>query len=139
MEHLTANPALGVKARLLVQAFSGILQEVPSGYTQFLASLYFALSPTTEVVIVGDSNAPDTREMLSILKKTFNPHIVTLLKDPNVTPEKLITLAPFTANHTSINGKATAYVCRNYSCESPTTDAKQLLLLLNNKKPGQKG
>jgi len=139
LQHLTANPALGVKARLLVQAFSGILQEVPSGYTQFLASLYFAFSPTTEVVIVGDANAPDTREMLSIIKKTFSPHIITLLKDPNVTTEKLSTLAPFTANHTSIDGKATAYVCRNYSCESPTTDAKQLLLLLNNKNPDQKG
>jgi uncharacterized protein YyaL (SSP411 family) len=132
LERLTANTDLGVKAGLLVQAFSDSLQQVPSGYAQFLASLYLALSPTTEVVIVGDPRAPDTREMLSILRKSFFPLIVTLLKDTAFDSESLATLAPFTANHVSIGGKATAYVCRNFSCESPTTDAQELLVLLQN-------
>ena len=132
LERLTANPDLGAKAKLLVQAFSDTLQEVPSGYTQFLAGLYLTLSPTTEVVIVGDPKASDTREMLSIMRRSFSPHVFTLLKDPNTDAERLISLAPFTANHISIDGKATAYVCRNYSCESPTTDAKQLLSLMQN-------
>jgi uncharacterized protein YyaL (SSP411 family) len=132
LERFTANPDLGVKAKQLVQAFSDSLQEAPSGYAQFLASLCFALSSTTEVVIVGDPRAKDTREMLSILRKKFTPHIVALLKDPALDSGYLATLAPFTANHTSIDGKATAYVCRNFSCESPTSDTKELLALLQN-------
>jgi uncharacterized protein YyaL (SSP411 family) len=139
LERLTANPDLGTKARLLVRAFSNTLQEVPSGYTQFLAGLYFALSPTTEVVIVGDPTAADTREMLHVMRKNFSPHVVTLVKDPNSYPERLVQLAPFTADLKSINGKATAYVCRNYSCQSPTTDAKKLSGLLQIKKLVQKG
>jgi uncharacterized protein YyaL (SSP411 family) len=70
--------------------------------------------------------------MLSIIRKSFSPYIVTLLKDPAFDSESLATLAPFTANHVSIGGKATAYVCRNFSCESPTTDAQELLVLLQN-------
>jgi uncharacterized protein YyaL (SSP411 family) len=132
LERLTGNPDLGSKARLLIQAFSDSLQEIPSGYAQFLASLYFALSPTTEVVIVGDQKAADTQEMLSIVRKTFLPLTVTLLKDPAIDSERLAILAPFTANHTAIDNKATAYVCRNFSCESPTTDAKELSALLQN-------
>jgi uncharacterized protein YyaL (SSP411 family) len=132
LESLTANPDLGAKAKLLVQAFSDTLQEVPSGYTQFLASLYYAIAPTTEVIIVGDTKAADTREMLSVIRKNFFPHTITLLKDPYADSEKLATLAPFTASYTSIDGRATAYVCHNYSCESPTTDAKHLLSLLLN-------
>jgi uncharacterized protein YyaL (SSP411 family) len=130
LERLTANPDLGATAKLLVQAFSDNLLEVPSGYTQFLSSLSFALSPTTEVVIVGSPTTPDTQEMLSVMQKCFFPQIVTLLKDPNADPERLAALAPFTANHTAIDGKATAYVCRNYSCKAPTTDPLQLKNLL---------
>jgi uncharacterized protein YyaL (SSP411 family) len=130
LEHLTANSDFGAKAKLLVRAFSDNLLEVPSGYTQFLSSLSFALSPTTEVVIVGSPKAPDTLKMLSVMKKCFSPQIVTLLKDPNSDSKRLAALAPFTAIHTAIDGKATAYVCRNYSCKSPTTDPLQLKNLL---------
>ena len=84
------------------------------------------------MVIAGDPEAADTRELLSILRKEFFPHVATLLKDTTTDPERLGVLAPFTANYTAIDGKATAYVCRNYSCESPTTDAKRLLSLLQN-------
>jgi uncharacterized protein YyaL (SSP411 family) len=117
LERLTANPELGSRAMQLVQAFSNALQEVPSGYTQFLSSLYSTLTPTTEIIIVGDPKAPDTREMLSVMRKNFSPHIVTLLKNTGTDSGELAQLAPFTANHISIDGKATAYVCRNYSCE----------------------
>jgi uncharacterized protein YyaL (SSP411 family) len=138
LERLTANTALGAKARLLVQAFSESLQEVPSGYAQFFSSLYFALAPATEVVIVGDPKAPDTREMLAIMREKFSPNSVVLVKDPAAAPDRLAVLAPFTANYTAINNKATAYVCHNFSCESPTTDAHQLSSLLYNGKPGHK-
>ena len=139
LERYTANPALGAKAKLLIQAFSKNLKEVPSGYTQFLSGLYFALAPPAEVVIVGDPEAADTRAMLSILKSGFFPHIAVLFKDPATGSEPLAGLAPFTASQSAIGGMATAYVCRNYSCESPVTDAIQLLALLQNQKPVRKG
>ncbi len=132
LERLTANPDLGTKARCLVRAFSDDIRENPSGYTQFLAGLSFTLAPVTEVVIVGSAKAPDTREMMSVLQRQFSPHIVTLLKDPDNDPDKIVSLAPFTADHTSIDGKATAYVCRNYSCGAPATDAEKLASLLQN-------
>jgi len=132
LERLTGNPDLGTKARLLVQAFSDTLHKVPSGYAQFLSGLSYSLAPTTEVVIVGDLNSQDTQEMLSVLRNNFLPHVATLLKDPATDSGRLVQFAPFTAGHTSIDNKATAYVCRNFSCESPTTNAKQLLLLLQN-------
>ena len=39
-------------------------------------------------------------------------------------------LAPFTSTQSSIDGRATAYVCRNYNCKLPTTDAVEMLSLL---------
>ena len=99
---------------------------------QFLTSLYFALLPTTEIVIVGDLQTKDTREMLSILGKTFLPNTVTLVKDPSVDQKILNKLAPYAANYTSTAGKTTAYVCHNYSCESPTCDPEKLMNFLHN-------
>ena len=132
LERLTANKKFGLKAKLIIKTFSDVLKEVPSGYTQFLTSLYFALLPTTEIVIVGDLQTKDTREMLSILGKTFLPNTVTLVKDPSSDQTILNELAPYTTNYTSPTGKATAYVCRNYSCESPTCDPDQLMNFLHN-------
>ena len=126
LERMTANKELGSKAKLVIQAFSGTLKEVPSGYTQFMASLYFSLSATTEIIIVGDPQAEDTREMLSIIGSTFSPIAITLVKDSTADNKILSKLAPYTTNYTSLNGKATAYVCRNYSCESPTSDPEKL-------------
>jgi len=40
LERITGNPDLGSKAKHLIRGFSDNLREVPSGYTQFLSSLY---------------------------------------------------------------------------------------------------
>jgi len=130
LERLTANPELGRRAKLLVHAFSETLRETPSAYTQFLAGLYLALSPATEIVVVGDIQANDTREMLAIIRKKFSPGITVLLKDSSVPTDNLAVLAPFTAHYTALDGKATAYVCRDHSCDSPTNDLERLKKIL---------
>jgi uncharacterized protein YyaL (SSP411 family) len=132
LERLTGNKELESKAQLLIQAFSGVLKEVPSGYTQFMASLHFALSATTEIVIVGDPQADESREMLSIIGKTFSPMTVSLFKDSTADTKTLTELAPYTTDYTSQDGKTTAYVCRNYSCESPTCDPEDLKKFFQN-------
>jgi len=132
LERLTANKELALKANLTIQTFSGVLKENPSAYAQFLTSVYFALSPTNEVVIVGDIQAKDTKKMLSILGQIFLPNTVTLVKDSSADEEALNKLAPFTTNYTSPAGKTTAYVCHNYSCESPTCDPEKLINFLHN-------
>jgi hypothetical protein len=44
-------------------------------------------------------------------------------KDSGVIDE----IAPFIKNQKSIDGKATAYVCRNHACSQPTTDTDQMI------------
>jgi uncharacterized protein YyaL (SSP411 family) len=138
LQRLTGNPELGHKAKLLIRAFSGTLLETPSGYTQFLASLYRTLSPTVEVVIAGTPGESDTRKMLAVMRNDFLPQVVTVFKkSPADIDARLAHLAPYTADHIAIDGKATAYVCRNNSCAPPTTDPLRLEYLLQNHKPDQ--
>ena len=50
--------------------------------------------------------------------------------DERKSPE-IAKLAEFTKNQSSIDGRATAYVCMNYNCKLPTTDIDKMLQLLN--------
>ena len=47
-------------------------------------------------------------------------------------------LSPFVKNQNVINGKPTAYVCKNYICNLPTTDLAKLKGLLGDSQPWEK-
>jgi hypothetical protein len=53
---------------------------------------------------------------------------VALLKYPTSNLEKI---AEYTKNLTEIEDKATAYVCKNFNCNLPTTDIGKFLELVN--------
>ena len=126
---ITGNSSYDDMAARLVRAFSQTVEQAPMAYTQLLSSLDFAIGPSYEVVVVGDPRSPDTKEMLNALRKQFNPNKVLLFKGTN-DEAGIATIAEFTKGQSSINGKATAYVCLNYICNLPTTDLNKALGLL---------
>ena len=68
--------------------------------------------------------------MLKALRSRFVPNKVVLFRPTGPASSDVVKLAPFTKNQTSINGRATAYVCLNYNCKLPTTDIDVMLKLL---------
>ncbi len=127
---MTASPELEEKARLIGSAFSNQVAPTPMGYTQLLSAMIFALGSTFEVVITGDPEGDDTKSMLDALNKTYIPNKVTLFRPIGEKGSIIEGLAEYTANQNSIDGKATAYVCKNYTCSAPTTDINEMLNLL---------
>ncbi|KAA3599230.1 MAG: thioredoxin domain-containing protein [Candidatus Scalindua sp. AMX11] len=127
---ITANPELETKAMKIAETFASDVSGYPSGYTQFLVSLDFGIGPSYEIVIVGDPQASDTEEMLATLRKHFVPNKVVLLKPNNQESPDIVRFAKYLEHHSSIDNKATAYVCLNYACKMPTTDTKEMLSLL---------
>ena len=93
------------------------------------SALDFALGPTQEVVIVGDPATSDTKALLAALRKPYLPNVVVLFRPRGENPP-IVKLAPFTKTLGMIDGKATAYVCRNFACAAPTTDVKKMMDLL---------
>jgi len=127
---MTANPDLEVKARLIGSAFSNQVSSVPVGHTQLLSAMLFAFGPAYEVVITGDAEAADTKTMLEVLNLNYNPNKITLFRPVNNEKPSITELAEFTKSQIPIDGKATAYVCKDYTCSAPTTDIKKMLMLL---------
>jgi uncharacterized protein YyaL (SSP411 family) len=61
----------------------------------------------------------------------YHPNRVVLFR-PADSPEAIGKLAPYTRDQTPLeNGKATAYVCRQFACELPTMDPAKMLALIS--------
>jgi uncharacterized protein YyaL (SSP411 family) len=130
LARLSAHTEYEEKAAALSRTFSHAVTQSPGAHTQLLIALDLARGPSYEVVIVGDSQAEDTKAMVRALRKAFAPNKVVVLRPVGETAADITRLAGFTKDLVCLNKKATAYVCRAFRCELPTTDVRQMLRLL---------
>ena len=126
---VTTDECYDQAARGVLRAFSRRLAEMPVAHTMMLAAVDFLALPSYEVVIAGDPGAQDTRALLRALGRRFLPSKVVLLRPPGDEPE-IAALAPWTEDQLPQQGRATAYVCRNFACNLPTSDPEKMLALL---------
>ncbi|MCZ7395161.1 MAG: thioredoxin domain-containing protein [Candidatus Methanoperedens sp.] len=126
---MTANPEFEKKGVQIGRAFSKSISQAPAAYTMLMAALDFAIGPSSEVVVAGDMEAADTKNMLAALRREFIPEKVVIFR-PLGEAAEIIHLAGYTRNMLGMEGKATAYVCRDFSCRLPTTDIGEMLKLL---------
>jgi uncharacterized protein len=133
LARLTAHPGYEEKAAALSRAFYNAVAQSPVAYTQLMLAVDFARGPSYEVVIVGALHAGDTEAMVRALRKAFVPGKVVLLRPAEEEAPGITRLAEFTKDLASLDGKATAYVCRAFRCELPTTEARKMLALLQGK------
>jgi hypothetical protein len=130
LARLTGRSDLDEKAAKTLAAFSKPIHELPSGYTQFLTAVDFAIGPSYEVVVAGPPPGSDTAEMLKALRNRFMPNKVLLFLPSEEPSPEITRLAPFTAQQRPVDGKATAYVCVEGACKMPTTDITDMLALM---------
>jgi uncharacterized protein YyaL (SSP411 family) len=130
LARFTGRTDLEEKASMIDNAFSEQIIQSPANFTQFLSALDFGVGPTYEVVIVGQTGAKDTNDMIRALNSRYIPNKVVLFRPSDQESPEIDTLSPFIKNQTSLNGKATAHVCLNRTCLKPTTSIKEMLKTL---------
>lgn len=127
---LTGNADLEEKGARIIKAFSRKVEQFPAAFTQLLVGVDFSVGPSHELVIVGNPGADDTKRLVQALRARFIPNKVVLLKPIDEKAFEISRLAPYTKAYTAVEGRTTAYVCSNYSCQLPTTDPGEMLRLL---------
>jgi len=127
---LTGETAFEERADLLMRSFSEHLDAYPSAHTQLLQALDFMIGPAQEVVIAGPRHDPATEAMLAVIHRNFLPRTVSLLVSGEKERDRLSELAPFVREMVPVDGKTTAYVCRQYACQAPVTDPGEMEKLL---------
>jgi uncharacterized protein YyaL (SSP411 family) len=133
LSRFTGDSEMDERAHEIYRAFCGEAEARPTAFTQFLCGLDFAIGPASEVIIAGKMDHSDTQTLLRNLRKSFVPNKIVVFRPEIPAPPDIETIAPFVQSHSSINGRATAYVCTNFACSLPTNDPKQMMELLNKK------
>lgn len=116
-------------ADMMVNTFSNEISSYPLNYIQMLNSIDIIVNPSYEVIVVGDINDDDTKEFINSINSEYLPNTI-LIHRPIKFDEELNILGEYIKNLQSIDGKATAYICKNYKCEIPTTNINKMIDLL---------
>ena len=98
------------------------LADGPAAMPAMLLAMDAARRPERHVVIAGDPAAADTRALIGEFRKRFLPDDLLLLADGGDGEKRLAALAPFTAPLAVTDGRATAYVCMDFTCRLPVQD-----------------
>lgn len=110
--------------------FGAQLKQQPQSLPQMLVALDYYFSKPRQIIIVGDPERSDTQEMLRAVHEQFIPHKILIVLNSAESRKAIGAYMPFVRGLTRIDGKATAYVCINYTCALPTNDIQVMSRLL---------
>ncbi len=123
---LTGNTDLTKRVERVLRRLGSVLEKHPAGFARMLGVLDLHMSGITEIALLGDKNSA---EFHSLLLAAFKPYLPNKLI-ASANSEETEPTIPFLRDRVAVEGKATAYVCRNFSCSLPVTTPDELLKLL---------
>lgn len=125
---LTGEQDYNQKAEKILNLLKPAMMRSPSASGHMLCALDIFLSSTCEIAIIGLPDSDETKNMIEAIFKRYLPNKVVALAAPNdsETAGKIKLLE----NRGQVEGRTTAYVCRNFYCEAPVTEASKLITQL---------
>ncbi len=110
-----------------LRLYADLATRAPGAFPELLVALSEHLSPSREIAIVGARGADDTRALLHAIHARFLPGAALAFIESSASADAdLDKLIPLLEGKTALDGRATAYVCRNYACRQPVTDVAAL-------------
>jgi len=126
---LTGDPTYQHVVESTLSTLADAVRQHAVGMGNLASALELYLAPPQEVAVVGTRGADDTQRLLEALRARYLPNAVLAHADP--ASEAASISIPLLADRLSVDGRATAYVCRGQVCDLPTTDADDLLAKLS--------
>jgi uncharacterized protein YyaL (SSP411 family) len=110
-------------ARGVLRQLINAMSEYPLAFGEALSATDLLIRGVQEVAIVGDPENPATGSMILALNSGYAPNRVIALA-PQESGESAV--PPLLALRGLVDGKPAAYVCQNFVCQRPVTDATAL-------------
>ncbi|MDQ1591684.1 MAG: uncharacterized protein QOG71_2311 [Pyrinomonadaceae bacterium] len=132
---LTENQEYGRKAVTVFRLLRDQMARYPSAFGYLLGALDFYLSTPKEIVIVSRAGADDSLALLREVWKRYLPNKVVAQTAEQ--DEEAASVVPLLRERPAPGGRATAYVCENYSCLQPVNTPAELAAQLD--RPKTKG
>jgi hypothetical protein len=114
------------RATYVVETLAEPMARHPSAFGHALGVADLLVRGAIELAIVGDPASDDFRALTRAAAERYVPSLV-LAGGPARNHASVALLA----DRSTTGGRATAYVCRNYACDAPVTDATVLATQLD--------
>ncbi|RME93022.1 MAG: thioredoxin domain-containing protein [Candidatus Hydrogenedentota bacterium] len=117
--HITGNVEYRQKAEKLYNAFAAEIKHAPDGYVMLhLAKLRLNKASPDIVLVLGENGNPFEEVIHS------SPPDVQWLFIQESNKAQMAKISPYTKSMKAISGKTTAYLCKGFVCERPTTEVE---------------
>ena len=118
---LTGEADYDRRARSILRAVAPALDRQPSAFGRMLSAVDRSLSAPIDAVIAGEPADEATAELRHAVAGPYAPDLVIAAAPPDGS----LAGWPLFDGKVPRDGRATAYVCRGYACEAPTTDPQE--------------
>ncbi|MDQ3011210.1 MAG: thioredoxin domain-containing protein [Acidobacteriota bacterium] len=124
LSHLTGKQEYRQKAEQILKLLAPAMRRSPSAFGHLLCALDYDLSSPYEIAIIASPEAQDAQALIDAVFNRYLPNKVVALAAPD--DAHVPQVIKLLEGRGQVAGKATAYVCQNFTCEAPITDAARL-------------
>jgi uncharacterized protein YyaL (SSP411 family) len=114
------------RAGSLIESFADSINRYPTASPLMLTAWNHLKTTSCQVVIAGTPGSGDTEKLLATVHRHYDPARLVMLADGGKNQEFLGSRQEFLQSVAPIEGKAAAYVCRNFVCKLPVTEPEDL-------------
>jgi uncharacterized protein YyaL (SSP411 family) len=138
LSHLTGEDSIPARVERVLGAFASRAAQMGRAIPMMLTAVSTYHAGMPQVVVAGDPSAADTRLLARAAHRRFLPGALVIPVSPQHR-EAIARLLPWVSAMRPLNGQATAYVCREFACQAPTTSADELAAQLGQHLPERLG
>jgi uncharacterized protein YyaL (SSP411 family) len=124
LAHLTGDMSHEHRAGKVFRAFGGRLATHGRALPMMASALSTAHATPEQIIVVGGQSA---QSLWHAANRPYRPFATMLLVEPGRRQEEIARHMPWIQAMTPRDGQPAAYVCRNFACEAPITEAADLL------------
>jgi uncharacterized protein YyaL (SSP411 family) len=118
---LTGEARYREAAERAIGTATSYVARYPTAFANWLSATHLAVEGIEELAIAGDPTDPATRALAAVASDGFRPTLVlAVAEDP------ASSTVPLLAGRELMGGRPTAYLCRDFACRLPVSDAAAL-------------
>ena len=110
LARIIGDPDLEAAGHQSIEVYSGGISKYPDGFSATLGALDYGMGPSTEIIVSGPGDQPETQAALANLRKVYAPNVVILARP----------------NFGGVS-KFAIHVCHGATCELPTQDIEAVI------------
>ncbi len=130
LSHLTGEARFVERIEKTLKMFGPNLAKIARAVPMLMSALSTYHAGIRQIVIVGDRSRDDAAALQAELAGIYQPFSVSVSVQPGAPQADLARLLPFVASMGTRDGKATAYVCQNFTCGVPVTEPAELRAII---------